>query len=315
MLCLSVDPVHAADKRGTTGAQVLQIAPDARSAAMGGTYVAIADDIHCLHYNPAGLGTIMYNEFPFSDIQLSEGVHLQYAGIAYSLRDARAANVNELGAVAAAYTSLDSGDIVGRNIAGAATGSFKVKNQMVTLGYGKPILQSETLGSVKAGVVTNLIGEKISDSEFNNIAFDAGALWQLPSQSLSLGLAFQNIGNSASYAAEKFDLPATVRAGIAYRTLNDAFLLGFDIVSPSYSSTGYSIGGELALTKALVLRGGYQSLADQGTGVSTGVGIVLKQASYMFLFAQEIRIDYAFVPYGDLGDTHRLTLLLKLGAD
>ena len=35
----------------------------------------------------------------------------------------------------------------------------------------------------------------------------------------------------------------------------------------------------------------------------------------MGLKSGELRFDYAFVPYGDLGDSHRLTVSFKFGGD
>jgi hypothetical protein len=60
---------------------------------------------------------------------------------------------------------------------------------------------------------------------------------------------------------------------------------------------------------------GYQERAYNDAKLSCGVGLSLKQLDVMFFFANELNLDYSFVPYGDLGVEHRLSLVLKLGAD
>ena len=41
-----------------TGADFLRIEPSARAAAMGGGFGALAEDVHALYYNPAGLAMV-----------------------------------------------------------------------------------------------------------------------------------------------------------------------------------------------------------------------------------------------------------------
>jgi hypothetical protein len=91
---------------GATGAQILELMPDARAAAMGETFCAVADDVNSMYYNPAGLARVGWIEVPLSSIRLFEGVNFQYFGIAYSLRDVRSANINDLGTVAVGFSEM-----------------------------------------------------------------------------------------------------------------------------------------------------------------------------------------------------------------
>src|SRR5207302_10246043 len=43
---------------GTSGAAFLKIGPGARPAAMGEAFTGVADDIHAIYWNPAGLATL-----------------------------------------------------------------------------------------------------------------------------------------------------------------------------------------------------------------------------------------------------------------
>ena len=42
-----------------SGAAFLKIGTGARPEAMGGAYTALADDVSALHYNPAGLSSVL----------------------------------------------------------------------------------------------------------------------------------------------------------------------------------------------------------------------------------------------------------------
>jgi len=51
----------------------------------------------------------------------------------------------------------------------------------------------------------------------------------------------------------------------------------------------------------LALRAGYRTGQDIGSGMSAEVGLRIGK----------IDLDYAYVPYGDLGNTHRISLEIK----
>ncbi len=65
-----------------------------------------------------------------------------------------------------------------------------------------------------------------------------------------------------------------------------------------------ALGAEYLLNKNFAFRAGYQfghASDDLGSGlVGLGAGLGLKFDSFA--------LDYAYVPFGDLGDTHRMTL-------
>ncbi|GAG58644.1 unnamed protein product, partial [marine sediment metagenome] len=59
---------------------------------------------------------------------------------------------------------------------------------------------------------------------------------------------------------------------------------------------------EYWVTNIMALRVGYRTgPADEGSGLTVGAGFR----------AGRILLDYAFVPYGDLGNTHRISLGMK----
>jgi hypothetical protein len=292
------------------------VVPDARTAAMGAAFCAVADDVDCLHYNPAGLALINHIEISVSQNQLFQNMHYQHLGIAYSLRDVRTSNLADLGTIGAAFSYLDAGKITGRDATGAENGVFSPRDRIETFAYGKTLFSNNTFGTLRAGAAVKFATQEVKSYNFQNSAFDAGLLWQVPVISnVNIGAAIQNLGASASYIDAEFDLPQTVRAGASYKTMNDALLLDVDVDKPNYSGARYHMGGEYYFLQSLIFRAGYVTGSDQGSGLTAGFGMILDQVDVFFIYARQLRIDYAFIPYGDLGDTHRISIVLKLGAD
>ena len=72
-------------KTGMTAATFLAIEIGPRAAAMGGAYVAIADDPTAMFWNPAGLDKIKNNSIFFSHTNWLAGTSMDYLGAAIPL--------------------------------------------------------------------------------------------------------------------------------------------------------------------------------------------------------------------------------------
>jgi hypothetical protein len=307
---------HVFAAGGTTGAQVLSIVPDARSAALGKTFVGVADNINSLFYNPAGLAQITNMEVPMAKNYVMDDVDQQYAGFATNLRNVRTTNVKSMGTLAANYMTLETGNIVSRNDAGVAGPNFKAKDELITIGYGKLFYESSTAGSFMGGVSMKMYKEEIQNEDSQGQAFDVGTLWKAPGERMYIGLALQNAGPQNKFLTEKYDLPSVVALGFSGGMFDNACIIAVDFKKPIHDSLTYSTGVEYWFNHTIALRLGYDSsTVDAGNGLSAGFGVCLLQTDVFFVYASEIDLDYAFVPYGDLGDSHRLSLLFKIGAD
>ena len=112
------------------------------------------------------------------------------------------------------------------------------------------------------------------------------------SESLSLGLVVQNVGGELAGDP----LPFVAKIGMAYTW--KSMLLALDIASPADNDVYYGAGIEWWIMDGIALRAGYKTNQDVGEGLTAGVG-----------FSKgKIRFDYAYVPYGALGNTHKVLL-------
>ncbi|MBN1384590.1 MAG: hypothetical protein JW983_06920, partial [Elusimicrobia bacterium] len=110
------------------------------------------------------------------------------------------------------------------------------------------------------------------------------------------------------FISEGYNLPLTATIGAGYNIKN-AVTLALDIKRKIYDQkTEISFGTEYSPISMLDLRLGYlKSFNVQSSGfrdlkgLGGGLGVRILNFS----------TDYAFVPYGDLGNTHRLSFSVK----
>jgi len=94
-------------------------------------------------------------------------------------------------------------------------------------------------------------------------------------------------------------LPLTFKLGVAARLKH--LTLALDIAKPQDNEIYYCLGAEWWLRNALALRAGYKTNQDAGEGITAGIGLKVGKMS----------LDYAYVPYGELGNTHRISWKMK----
>ena len=151
-------------------------------------------------------------------------------------------------------------------------------------------------------------------------AFDLGLQWRRLLPALDLGFTAQNLGTPMALGSTYNPLPETFKLGLALHLGPNALLALDEDFEPwtapdSASFWGQSInllhvGAECSLPVGgwtLTGRAGYvmEPSQDLGglTGLTVGGGITLGNW----------QVDYAWVPMGDLGQAHRLSLTYSLG--
>ncbi len=84
----------------------------------------------------------------------------------------------------------------------------------------------------------------------------------------------------------------------------------FDIKFPNDNDIIFNVGAEYVYQMKqgqIAGRMGFDSSNDAGSGVTFGLGIKLNKISNL----KDFQFDYAFVPYGDLDNSHRVSLSVK----
>ncbi|TET59434.1 PorV/PorQ family protein, partial [Candidatus Aerophobetes bacterium] len=193
------------------------------------------------------------------------------------------------GTVALGVNYVNMGKMEGRDEWGEPSGEFSASDLQVSLGYGNQISPR-----LDVGLAVGLIESKIADDSESTYSGNLGILFSL-SESVSLALVGQNIGSSLGDDS----LPFALRGGAAVKS--DSLILAADLASPSDGPVYYCAGFEWWLGKALALRAGYRSERSIGSGITAGLGFQKGR----------VRLDYAYVPYDELGTAQRISLHLR----
>ncbi len=281
---------------GSTGAGFLEIGVGARAAAMGEANVAWSDDAYGLYFNPAGVARASRKEVGFAYNNLFEDMGHNYLAYVHPFPT--------IGTLGASVTYMDLGEVRRTTVASAATnsylGTFTSHDLAVSLSYARPIRSFLDLGaSIK------FINESLDDRSASAVAVDMGAIIRPPVQGLTLGVSLSNLGSSLKFVREKDELPLTVRAGIAYRSPNRVWGLASDMAWVRRQDIEGHFGGEVWVwPEHLALRAGFNTANDADNGFTAGAGFKW----------EDVGVDYAFTPFGDLGDGHQVSLTAQFGA-
>lgn len=278
------------EKSGTTIGQVLEFGVGARACGMGEAFTGVADDFSAIYWNPAGIAQIKDLEFNFMHNDWFQGIRYEFISTILPLEE-------ELGAIGLSGIILKVDDIVGRDTSGNFTSNFEAKDSIMCISYAQ--MWSDEL---MFGATIKKINLKVENDKTNEIAFDLGGLYKFQDMGLSVGTVIQNIGKKMKFIEKDEKLPLTFKLGMSYKVPTQRTLLTLDLNKSIASDIKFNLGTEIILTSTLKLRFGYNSTNDAGNGFTAGVGFKIRDI---------FELDYAYVPYGELGNTQRISLATK----
>lgn len=274
---------------------------------MGGISAAAGAGAEAVFLNPASLSRIAA-EAP-SEVALGYDALLESS---YTGSVAYARPLGRDGAFAAGLLYASQGAQTAYNSLGDSTGKFTPTDLALGAWYGRRLL-----GPVSLAGGLKLIRSQLDDRSGMTAAVDFGLLAkhvaEISDGPLDAGLSIQNIGPPLKLGSSSDPLPARIRAGGLWR-VSPVFDAGLDINLPvdqdPYASLG--VEGRIPASKIgsakpwiVSVRGGYDQNRTRGidgfTGFSAGAG---------FDFSA-LRLDYAWIPFGDLGSVNRLTIAFR----
>lgn len=273
----------------------VDLQPGARPEAMGGAFVAVADDGNAAWWNPAGIAqqeqgsaTFLHaTPFGISDFTLDylswnapDTLDFINGGFAMSYLK-QAAKLEEEGG---------TNEMVAPEMYILSVGGTAAENKLYYgLNFKGTALSAEVTGE---GTVRR-----------GGFAGDVGILYKL-SDRFSMGLVTRNL--AASLGGEGFS--RSLRLGLAGRLLDDKLTLAADFNSKEdvEGTEGTSwqthIGAEWAVTDAVALRLG----SDKGD-FTAGFGF---QFGLPGKFASDACVDYAYTSNEELGNTSRFSFTI-----
>lgn len=284
---------------GSAAAEFLGIGLGARPVALGGAFVASADDANAIAYNPAGLALLERQEATFMHNDYVDGVRQEWAAYAIPARS--------LGTFAVSAHLLLVEPFPAYDAAGEEADAVSAGDQAYQLAYARRAGERWSLG-----LGAKHLRSRLGDASASANALDAGVLYETPLRGLRAGAAIQNAGSRLRFIEEAFPLPCRWNTGLAYRPLdaNPALTLLAQASLPRGGGLTAAFGAECVLGRALALRAGRRGGLGSGSGLSLGLGVALRRGGR----GSELAFDYAFADYGELGRTQRFGVTVRFGA-
>jgi hypothetical protein len=313
-------------KVGTTSGQFLKLGVGARAVALGGSFVAQANDLSALYWNPAGLSQIQGSAAQLSHTEYLADITYNHAGFA--------TNLGVLGTLGFSFTFLDSGDMEVRTLRRPdGTGEqFDAQSMALQLSLGRALTDRFSIGGT-----AKYVRESIWHSSASTIALDVGVLFTTPYERLKLGASIVNFGSkmrmsgrdvyfsqdpdpvnqgnveivNAEFLTEKYPLPLMFRVGLAwtaYQAGGHQLVLSSDAAHPNDNTEYLNMGAEYGFRGLFFVRSGYRNLFEEDgeEGLTLGSGLSLRIDR-----ALRATIDYAYADFGRLEQTHWFTVGLE----
>lgn len=292
VLLLGAAPAAA---QGLAAGEFLRFPLGARTASMGGAATGLGGEALAVSLNPAAAAFLRRSEAGLERYDLFEDLTFHDGALMTPL--------GRRGTLGISARLLDYGRIdFATTQALGGLGSFSASDAAAAVTYAHRLWSDWAIGGAFKVVRSDLAGFTA-----DAVAVDLGARYEAP-WGLSAGLAVLHIGSGLKYLAVEEDLPIEFRAGLAYRGWN-ALGIGrlsgaIDLAVARGEVTGQA-GGELEIYDRLALRLGWDGSNDAGTGITAGLGLLW----------DDLALDYAYLPYGDLGGTHRLSGRYRFGRE
>ena len=260
----------------------------ARDLSMGSAFVGVADDLSSLFFNTAGLSCLQRSEVALH--------HNSYLAGTFQETLTAGFPVGDMGGIAFALDYINWGTLDLRDSFGQSQGSYNDSDVGFTAGWGK-----EWAKGFSTGLSLRALQQKVVNDLYTSLAGDLGLLWS-PVQDLRLGASYLNLGTPVAGSSLSQEL-------LLGSSLKLAFSRDFSLLTAlSGTYTPGSVGSgqcglEGVLNRQWALRLGYQIpfYNDQVgglTGFTAGAGLRVDALS----------LDYAYLPFGTLGTSNRISL-------
>jgi long-subunit fatty acid transport protein len=309
-------PNLGGQRAGISAFQSLKLGVGARGSAMGESFVAVANDVSSLYWNPAGLVQFDENQAFAAHTQYVVDISHEFFGVVYHLSPEDAIG----GAVSSLH--MDQMEITTETQPEGTGRYFTFGDVTASLSYSRKMTEQFSFGAT-----VRYAEETLDVLKMRSVMFDIGTFYWTGLGSIRFAVVISNFGNdvtpkgsvtawdgSESTVFQSFSLPTLFRFGVAFEpfsTDDHRLTASVQLNHPNDNSEHFRLGLEWAWHETLFLRFGVKRTIGQRTwgvdetsdeGISLGTGFVAP------LSVSKVSADYAFVDYSRLGSVHRFSL-------
>jgi outer membrane protein OmpA-like peptidoglycan-associated protein len=300
----------AAETTFSAGARALPTTQEggtARAMGMASAVVAVDQGSASLLWNPAGLARMKCKEVAAHHTSGLGGSVQETFVFGTPLGEVKdGCEGGSMGGLAASFGYTDFGSVEGADALNNPTGYYGAHNYSGSVGWGK-----ELVPNLAAGISLKANSSTFGGGNYTTMSTDLGLLWAARPD-LDLGFSYTNIPVGGRIGGA--DLASGLRLGAGWKESKEWLLaaateLQNGGVNRIQLGTEYLVGDVDKVANVLALRGGYAlSFPSADLGLLNGLTIGLG-----YTITRSLAVDYAFLPAGDLGETHRLSLTFKFG--
>jgi len=273
----------------TMGMTSLQFGIDARGTGMGGTGTGMRGGIRGMGYNPASLSYLREAGITFTHNEWLQNTRYEYIGWGKRLGK---------GIVGIGAKGVYIGKLERRTgPTPEPEGYFSAYNLETSINFAYPLFEKLSIGLGIGSIM-----EGIDVYYGFGLTLNGGLVYETFIPGLSVGLSGVNIGPKFKLNTKKCKPKSQLRAGISYLPFKKGPLLAIDIVKDLYGALNFHTGVEYQIG-SFSIRGGYIWERDKSLHFSLGMGMETERWG----------IDYALLPYPDLGIAHRISLSYNFG--
>jgi hypothetical protein len=272
----------------------LQYGAGARSLAMGGAYVALADEASGPYWNPAALTQVEEHQFLSMYAPFFEQTNYNFLSYVHPLR--------RLGTLGISDVLLHSGGYKETRLVEGIIGTNRsIFKNAIIISYANKVRER-----ISVGASLKLIHQRVMRYSGNGQGIDLGILYQ-PLDVLNIGLSLQNVLQPKVTLRDDPDVyEINLKAGVALRTFSKRLTVTTDINKLVDEKAYFCAGLEVSpwdkptapSLKRVDLRAGCNHLQT----FTCGLGLKIKFFT----------VDYAFSSH-DLGNLHKFALTFGWG--
>ena len=316
LISFGISEDEAITKVATSAANWLKIDNGVRGISMGGAQVASGRGLSGVYYNPSSIAFITSSEAFYSKSMYLAGITHNTLGYGTKL------SPTDYFAIHLFY--LDSGEmeVTTESSPDGTKEFFSVTNLSLRLAYGKQLTDR-----LRVGGALKYIREEIFTAYMQSFVFDLGSNFDTGIYDIILGMSVSNFGPEVQFhgsgleipvadttardgmlskITKKFSVPLIFRLGIQKDLIGseddsvNRLTISMDGINPIDYTVYGGVGLEYSWRDIAFVRGGTRLYHDTA-GLSLGGG--LKWSMF--------EVDYAYVNYGILKETHQFGINLN----
>lgn len=303
-------PTLGGQRAGISAVQFLKVGVGGRAASMGDAFVAVANDVSALYWNPAGLIQAPADQVMFSHNEWLVDLKHDFIGGVY--------HFSSNDAVGVALTSLHTKEMdVTTETQPFGTGEhFTFGDVAFAVSYSRKMTEQFSFGGT-----VRYVEETLDKLKMRGVMIDLGTYYYTGLGSSRFAVTVSNFGNNMAPDGEvvlwggrkesqwqSFSPPTIFRIGFAfepYQSEDQMVTTSIQLNHPNDNSENVSTGIEYKWKNIFFVRGGYKfNVEEQNYSLGAGVRMPLRVADVTF--------DYAFSNFTRLGSAHRFSLMLGL---